>query len=348
MYNNLKKNSVFVIAEAGSNWKCGTYEEDLCQAKELIKIASQAGADAVKFQTYKPETIYVKNAGPSDYLLKLGINQSINNIFEYLSMPYEMIEDLYQTCKKEKIQFMSTPFSVPDAIAINPFVDVHKIASFEINHIRLLEFIAQSGKPIILSTGASNLNDIDFAIQFLNKHGCNDITLLQCTSKYPCPLESLNLLAISQMSLKYNLPIGLSDHSEDPIIAPIMAVALGSTVIEKHFTLDKNLQGPDHKFALNPDELRKMIVAIRSTELTKGDGIKRILDDEVELRKFATRTIQAIKNISKDELLIEGDNIDVLRPGKRIRGLNAKFLLNVVNKHSKIDVKQGDGILEYY
>jgi len=347
MSEEYEPKSTFIIAEAGSNWKCGSYEQDLLQAKELIKTAAQAGADAVKFQTYKAETTYVKDAGVSDYLSKFGIKQSINEIFEHLSMPYEMIKELSKVCKKEKIYFMSTPFSVDDAMAIDPFVNIHKIASFEINHIRLLEFIAKTKKPVIVSTGASNFVEIDFAVEFLKKHGCLDITLLQCTSKYPCPLESLNLLTIPQIHSRYNLPVGLSDHSEDPIIAPMMAVALGSTVIEKHFTLDKNLQGPDHKFALNPQELEIMIKAIRNSEKAKGSGIKDILEDEKELRQFATRSIQSITDISKGDILSEGENFDILRPGNRVRGLDAKFLDIVNGKKATKDISIGDGILDY-
>ena len=139
-------NHVFVIAEAGSNWKCGTYEEDLEQAKRLIQVAAKAGADAIKFQTYKPETIYVPDAGQSEYLSEYGIKENINKIFENLSMPYEMIPELTKFCKHEKIHFMSTPFSIPDAKAVDPYVDIHKVASFEINHVRLLDFIARYTK----------------------------------------------------------------------------------------------------------------------------------------------------------------------------------------------------------
>ena len=148
-------NHTFIIAEAGSNWKSGSYEEDLEQAKKLIKIASKAGADAVKFQTYKADTVYAYNAGNSNYLAEQGINKEINEIFEYLSMPYEMIPELYETCKKEKISFMSTPFSVEDAKQIDPYVSVHKVASFEINHVRMLEFLAKTKK--ILKKKPKNL-----------------------------------------------------------------------------------------------------------------------------------------------------------------------------------------------
>ena len=336
----------FIIAEAGSNWKCGSYENDLKRGKELIKIAASCGADAVKFQTYRPETTYVSDAGTSSYLSKHGINEDINKIFENLAMPYEMIPELAKYAQEQKILFMSTPFSVNDAKQIDPFVSIHKIASFEINHIRLIEFIAKTKKPIILSTGASTYDEIDFAVNLVKKTH-NKLALLQCTSKYPCSLESLNLSVIPHMKSRYDLPVGLSDHSIDPVIGPVLAVGLGSIIIEKHFTLDRNLPGPDHAFALIPSELELMIKSVRIAELAKGNGKKIILDEELELRRFATRSIQAIKDISKGEILQEGINFDVLRPGNRIRGTEARFLDLVNGKKSKKDVKNGDGITEF-
>lgn len=342
-----KENHVFVIAEAGSNWKCGTFEEDLNQAKQLIQAAAKSGADAIKFQTYRPETIYVPKAGKSDYLSKYGINQDINKIFEYLSMPYEMIPELANYAKKHNIIFMSTPFSVQDAIEVDQHVSIHKIASFEINHVRLLEFLAKTRKPIFISTGASTYDEIDFAVEKVKKNGNNNIRLLQCTSKYPCPTEALNLSTIPEMKLRYKLPVGLSDHSIDPIIAPIAAVALGACAIEKHFTLDRQLPGPDHPFALIPNELELMINYIRKTESAKGSGKKEILKDEIELRRFATRSIQAIRPISKGDILLEGVNFDILRPGKRNRGIEARFLELLNNRKAKTNIKVGDGITEF-
>jgi len=264
----------FVIAEAGSNWKCGTFEEDLQQAKELIKVAAKTGADAVKFQTYKPETIYVKDAGISNYLTEHGIKENINDIFENLSMPYEMIPELAKFCKQENIIFMSTPFSIQDAKEVDPYVPIHKVSSFEINHIRLLEFLAKTDKPILISTGASTYTEIDFAVNLVKKYN-SKIGLMQCTSKYPAPIEALNLGVIPHMKSRYNVPVGLSDHSMDPIIGPIMAVGIGATIIEKHFTLDRNLPGPDHPFALIPKELELMVQLIRKAEKSKGSAQKK-------------------------------------------------------------------------
>ena len=342
--NNTRR--TFVVAEAGSNWKCGAYDDDLKRSKELINVATKCGADAIKFQTYRPETTYVANAGKSNYLSEHGINEDINKIFENLAMPYEMIPKLAEYAKEQKIIFMSTPFSVKDAQEIDPYVPIHKVASYEINHIRLLEFLAQTKKPIIISTGASTYDEIDFAVNTVKKFN-NQISILQCTSKYPSSLESLNLSVIPQLKLRYGFPVGLSDHSIDPIIGPIMAVGLGATIIEKHFTLDRNLPGPDHAFALIPSELELMIKSIRKAELTRGSGEKTILNEELELRHFATRSIQAIKDISKGDTLQEGINFEVLRPGKRSRGVEARFLDVVNGKRSKKDVKSGDGITEY-
>ena len=343
--DNLQR--TFIIAEAGSNWKCGSYEEDLKRAKELIKSAKKAGADAVKFQTYRPETIYVQDAGKSNYLSEHGIKESINDIFAHLSMPYEMIPELTKYCKQENIMFMSTPFSIQDAKAVDPYVLIHKIASFEINHIRLIEFLAQTKKPLLISTGASTYEEIDFAVNLTKKNGNNKIVLMQCTSKYPCPISALNLSVIPQMRSRYNIPIGFSDHSIDPVVAPVLAVGLGATVIEKHFTLDRNLPGPDHPFALIPSELELMIKSIRSAELAKGNGKKEILKEELELRRFATRSIQAIRDISKGEILQEGVNFEILRPGNRIRGIEPRFLATVNGKKAVREIKRGDGITEY-
>jgi len=337
----------FVIAEAGSNWKCGTYDEDLIQAKKLIKIASDAGADAVKFQTFRSSTIYAKNAGKSEYLSKSGIDDDVNDLFDYLSMPYEMIPELFSYCKQLDIEFMSSAFSVDDAQALDQFVNVHKVASFELNHVRLLEFLAQTNKPIILSTGASTYSEIDFAINTLKKYENQNLILMQCTSKYPCPLESLNLSVIPTLKSKYDCIVGFSDHSEEPIISPLMAIGYGATLIEKHFTLDKNLVGPDHKTSLSPEELSLMISAIRSADLSKGNCEKEILPVENELHDFACRSLQTTKPITKGEIFQEGVNFDILRPGSRKRGLDARFINDVIGKKATENIDLGDGIIDY-
>jgi len=337
-------NSIFIIAEAGSNWRMGTPSRDIKMAKTLIDIAHDAGADAVKFQTYKPETVYVSNAGDSDYLSETGIKEPITEIFRDLSMPYEMIPQLYDHCKKYGIKFMSTPFSVQDAKALNPYVQIHKIASYEITHSRLIEFIAKTKKPLILSTGAATYDEIKWAVNHFYKNGGKQISLMQVTAKYPAPLSTLNLRVIPKLIEQFNVPVGLSDHSVDPVIGPVTAVALGATIIEKHFTLNKNLPGPDHSFALTPEQLKIMVTSIRECVLSLGTGNKIVQKEEQELRRFAQRSIQAIKPIKKGQIFREGVNIDILRPGKQKQGLHPKFLPQIINKKAKRNIQSGQGI----
>jgi len=339
------QNSVFIIAEAGSNWKCGSYEDDIECAKKLIEIASKSGCDAIKFQTFRPETLYVKNAGFSDYLSKQGMKSEINEIFTNLSMPYEMIPELASYCIKKEIRFMSTPFSVEDAKQVDPYVEIHKVASYENNHVRLLEFLAETKKPTFVSTGATTYEEIDFLIDIFKKN--NSLRLMQCTAKYPCPVDDLNLSVIPHLNSKYDIPVGFSDHSIDPIIAPVMAVAYGAIAIEKHFTLNKASPGPDHSFALDPDELSLMVQSIRKAERSSGSKIKEVLKIEKELRIFAKRSIQATNKITKGQKLIEGQNFDVLRPGKKSRGLEPRFLNSLIGKKSKTDIDNGEGITDY-
>jgi N-acetylneuraminate synthase len=337
---------IFIIAEAGSNWRCGTPARDIKMAKSLIDVAVEAGADVVKFQTYKPETVYVPNAGDSDYLSEAGIKESITEIFKDLSMPYEIIPQLAEYCQKQNIQFMSTPFSIADAKAVDPYVKIHKIASYEISHIRLIEFVAKTGKPVILSTGGATYEDIDWAINHFYKNGGKEISLMQCTAKYPAPLSTLNLTVIPDLISRFNVPVGLSDHSRDPIIGPIGAVALGATIIEKHFTLHNKLPGPDHSFAITPDELKQMVKAIRQIEEALGSEKKDVQPQERELREYAQRSIQAIKEIKKGDVLSEGKSIDTLRPGKQRHGLHPKYLAEIEGKRATRNIALGNGIQE--
>lgn len=339
------KNKVFIIAEAGSNWRVGNPDRDLKMAKALIDVASESGADAVKFQTYKPDTVYVPNAGDSNYLSKMGIKESIIDIFKDLSMPYEMIPKLAAYCAEKGIEFMSTPFSVSDAKALNSYVKRFKIASYEISHIRLIEYIAKTGKPLILSTGAATYDDIDWAINHFYESGGKDVTLLQCTAKYPAPLSTLNINAIPNLMKKFSVKAGLSDHSRNPIIGPVSAVSVGASIIEKHFTLHNKLPGADNPFAITPEELKAMINAIRNTEEAIGSGEKEVQPEETELREYAQRAIQAIKDIKKGDILSEGINIDILRPGNQKKGLHPKHLTQIEGKKAVHDIPLGSGIL---
>jgi sialic acid synthase SpsE len=335
---------VFIIAEAGSNWRMGTGARDLEMAKTLIDAAAEARADAVKFQTYRADALYVANAGDSDYLAAAGIREPITEILRDLEMPYGMIPALARHAADRGIRFMSTPFSSGDFAAVDPHVSVHKIASYEISHLRLLELAGRSGKPLILSTGASQEEDVAWAVEIFRKAGGHALCLMQCTASYPAPPESLNLRAIPRLASRFGLPVGLSDHSRDPVLAPVAAVALGARAIEKHFTLDNRLPGPDHAFAVTPEELGAMVRAVRATEAALGAGRKEVLPEETELAAYARRGIQALRDIPRGEALHEGGNIDILRPGKQPLGLHPKALPEIEGRKALRDIRRGEGI----
>ena len=335
---------IFVVAEAGSNWRMGTPDRDRQMARALVNVAVEAGADAVKFQTYRARDTYVVDAGASDYLAELGVHQSINEIFVDLEMPYELVGEIAAHCEHVGIEFMSTPFSVADAEAVDPYVRRHKVASYEINHVRLLQWLAATGKPLIISTGAATEDDIDYCLSTVRGAGAQDITLLQCTSSYPAPPDSLNLTVIPWLGQRFAVPVGFSDHSRDPIVGPVVAVALGATVIEKHFTIDNRLPGPDHPFALEPEELTAMVRAIRAAERVRGDGVKAVGSHETELRSFAVRAIQATRDLAPGDPLVEGENIDVLRPGKRSIGMHPRHLDALRGRQAARHIPAGEGI----
>jgi N-acetylneuraminate synthase len=288
----------------------------------------------------------VPNAGESDYLAEAGIKQDIISIFDDLSMPYEMVGELAEYCQKRDILFMSSPFSLDDFAAVDPFTLIHKIASYEISHMRLIEAAAKSGKPLVLSTGASNQGDIRWAVDHFHEHGGKDLVLMQCTAKYPAPLDTLSLRVLPLLAETFGVPVGLSDHSQDPVIGPAGAVALGASVIEKHYTLDKRLPGPDHAFALTPEQLKRMIRRIRQMEEALGKPEKDVQPAEEELYHFARRSIQATKTIVAGDDLCEGVNIDILRPGKQSPGLHPKFLSEIEGKKAARDIPLGDGVRE--
>ncbi len=339
-----KSRPVLIIAEAGSNWKCGSFEEDCQRAYALIEAAKASGADVVKFQTFKRKSIYVPNPGQSDYLSKSGVKRDIGELFEELEMPQGFLALLAKHCLSENIELMSSVFSPEDFEEVDPFVKRHKIASYEISHPHLLKLAAQSGKPLILSTGASSIRDIDWAVETFYSAGGKDLTLLQCTARYPAPDHSMNLNVISSLRARYNVEVGLSDHSLEPLTSAVAATALGASTIEKHFTLSRHLKGPDHAFAIEPKELKSLVEAVRACEAMLGIAIKHVGDEEKELYYFARRGIQALRNIPKGEILREGVNFAILRPGKRSLGAHPKFLSQIEGRKASHALAEGEGI----
>lgn len=336
--------SVFVIAEAGSNWHVGNEEENFSTAKKLIDVAVEAQADAVKFQLFRPETLYVRNAGKSDYLAKANRKSEIFSLIEDLAMPQDKVPELAAYCQSVGIEFMVTPFS-PEAFKwVDPFVKRHKIASYEISHPHLLSLAAKSQKPLLLSTGAATEEEVGWAVGWFRAEGGKELTLLQCTAQYPADTRSMNLQAIPYLKSRFGTDAGLSDHSEHPLYAPLMAMALGATVIEKHFTLGRQLPGPDHPFAIEPQELKEMVKALREGVKMLGSGLKEVQSGEEELRSFARRGLQAIKEIHAGEPLHEGENMAILRPGKQLLGMHPRFLPFMEGRTAQHTIPPGKGI----
>nr|CRH06474.1 Putative N-acetylneuraminate synthase [Candidatus Magnetococcus massalia] len=339
-----KQQQVFVVAEAGSNWRVGSPKRDMAMARALIDVAVDAGADAVKFQTDRPESLYVANAGQGDYLAEAGIKQDNSTLFQDLAMPYEMVAELAAYCREQQIRFMSTPFSLEDFAAVDPHVDLHKLASYEISHAHLIRACAESGKPAIFSTGACGVEDIAWAVDHYRAHGGKDLCLMQSTASYPAPMESLNLRAISFLKNRFGVAVGLSDHSRHPIHGPVAAVGVGARVIEKHYTLDNHLPGPDHSFAILPAELKQMVEAIRAAEAALGQGGKRVEGAEEELASYARRGLQATRTIAKGEALMEGENVAILRPGQQTLGCHPRHLTAMQGQKATRAIAAGEGV----
>ncbi|MFA6635536.1 MAG: N-acetylneuraminate synthase family protein [Candidatus Omnitrophota bacterium] len=332
----------FIIAEAGANWKyCRDMDLNYKHAIKLINIAADSGADAVKFQVYRAAKLYVKSAGHAGYI---GKNKPIYDIIKDMEIPYEWIPELKDRCDKRGIVFLATPFDEESVIVLEKAaIELYKIASYTISHLPLVEMIARLNKPIILSTGASNIADIDRALETVSKWGNDRIALMQCTARYPASLETINLRVISTLKNKYDIPVGLSDHSRNPIVAPLGAVSIGANILEKHFTTDNSLDGPDHGFALLPEEFKMMVDYIRMMERAIGSGVKEIQKEEEELHGFCRRKIYAVKDILQGESFSE-DNIGVLRSGHAAKGLDPLEYGNAIGKRARIRIKAGDPI----
>lgn len=297
----------YVIAEAGSN-----HNGNFAQALQLIDVAVAARADAVKFQAFKAATMYPKNAGESAYLRQ---NRSIYDIIEEMELPDEWIPRLAHYCSDRGIEFIVSPFDEDSVDLIEPHVQIYKIASYEMTHAPLVKYIAGKRKPIIMSTGAADLEEVRRAVAWARDAGNDQLILLQCTAKYPAPLGAINVRAISALREAFGEMVGLSDHSRETSLASCAAVALGAVAIEKHFTLSNHLSGPDHQFALEPAELAQLVHDVRATEAALGHGRKERLSEEAELHEFARRSVFCVREVKRGERLTT-ENIRVLRNGK--------------------------------
>ena len=325
--SNLRKKTL-IIAEAGVN-----YNGDINLAKRMVDVAAEAGADIVKFQTGKPENSISVNAKKADYQeATTGTDESQLEMCKKLMLPDKDYPGLVDYCNKKGIEFLSTPFDRESVdFLANLGVRKWKIPSGEITHLPLLVHIAKRGEPVILSTGMSTIEEIREALSVLTKNGANDITVLQCNTEYPTPFEDANITAMNTLKKEFGCNIGYSDHTFG-ITAPIAAVALGATVIEKHFTLDRHMPGPDQSASLEPDELKTMVKMIRETELALGDGEKKPSDSELKNKDIARKSIVAKKSIKAGEIFSE-ENITCKRPGNGISPMKWNDIIGQTAKY---------------
>lgn len=299
-----------IIAEAGVN-----HNGSIDTAKRLVDAAVDAGVDIVKFQTFDVGAITSKSAQMAKYQVEnTGQEKSQKDMLAELALSQEEFRELAGYCSSRGIEFLSTPFDIP-SIAFLRSLNCRswKVPSGEITNYPYLVEIARTHQDIILSTGMSTVDEVCDAVELLKSNGAGNITLLHCTTQYPTPYEDVNLRAMLTLGDEFGLPIGYSDHTKG-IEVPVAAVAMGATVIEKHFTLDRNMEGPDHKASLEPDELKSMVESIRNIEAALGTGEKKPAEVELANKKAARKSIVAARPIHKGEVLTE-ENITTKRPG---------------------------------
>lgn len=325
-----KNQPVFVIAEAGVN-----HNGSLNLAKKLVDIAKKAGADAVKFQTFHAEQVVSLRAKKAEYQNRAK-GKTQYEMLKKLELSFNDFQELKKYCDKKKIIFLSTPHSEDAIDFLGTLVPVYKIASADLTNLPFLEIVAKKKKPIILSTGMSTLKEVKEAVKIIKKAGNNRIILLHCVANYPCLLEQANLRAMLSLKKEFkDLLVGYSDHTLG-IIVPIMAVAVGARVLEKHFTLDKNLSGPDHKTSSSPKELEDMVKMIRSAEKALGNGIKKPNKNEEKIKKTGRKSIIAKKDVKKSNK-INRDMLIIKRPGT---GILPKYIDRVIGKIAQKNIKK--------
>ncbi len=320
----------FIIAEAGVN-----HNGDIRLAKKLIDVAVEAGADAVKFQTWKTELLVTTEAKQAEYQTEnTGIEESQFDMLKKLELSYDEFRELKKYCDNKNIIFLSTPDESTSADFLMELQNIFKIGSGELTNIPFLKYIGALGTEIILSTGMGTIEEIDTALHTLISTGIpkKDITVLHATTMYPTPMNEVNLKAMQTISNKFDIKVGYSDHTMG-IEVPIAAVALGARIIEKHFTLSREMEGPDHKASLEPLELKEMVNAIRNIEMALGNGEKRPQKSEEKNKKIVRKSIVARKKISKGEVF-SSENIETKRVGYGISSIMWDSVIGKVSKYN--------------
>ena len=319
-----------IIAEAGVN-----HNGSLELARQLVDVAADAGVDYVKFQTFKAEKLVNKEAQQAAYQKEnTGLEESQFEMLKKLELSHENHHALIEHCQLKGVKFLSTAFDLDSITFLKDKLDFYKIPSGEITNLPYLEKVAQLNLPIVMSTGMANMKEVKEALKTLVTNGIDKkkVTILHCNTEYPTPMKDVNLLAMKTIEKELGVNIGYSDHTLG-IEIPIAAVAMGATIIEKHFTLDKNMEGPDHKASLEPHELKAMVVGIRNVEKAMGNGIKTPSESEKKNINLARKSIVALTTIKKGDLLSE-QNITVKRPGT---GISPMKWYEVIGKKAKRD-----------
>lgn len=326
--------SVFIIAEAGVN-----HNGSLELAKKLVDAAKDAGADCVKFQTFVSKNIVSKNAVKAEYQKQqTEPEESQQDMLKKLELSFDEFVELNEYCKSKSIEFMSTAFDFDSIDFLDGLeMGTWKIPSGDITNLPYLIKIAKLNKPVILSTGMSTMVDIRSAIKALKENGATELTVLHCTTEYPTPFEDVNLRAMNTIKEEFGVKVGYSDHTKG-IEVPIAAVALGATVIEKHFTLDRNMEGPDHKASLEPNELKAMVDSIRHIELALGNGMKQPAESEKKNMAVARKSIIASKDIKAGDIFTE-ENLTVKRPGD---GISPMRWFDIIGKPAPRDFEEDE------
>ncbi|WP_252246671.1 pseudaminic acid synthase [Clostridium sp. ZBS4] len=324
---------VFIIAEMSAN-----HLQDFDKAVEIIKAAKKAGADAIKLQTYTPDTITI-DCDNEYFQIKQGTiwdGTTLHKLYQEAYTPWEWQPKLKKIAEDEGLICFSSPFDMTSVDFLEEMdVPAYKVASFEITDIPFIEYIASKGKPVIMSTGIANLSDIEEAVNACKRMGNNEIILLKCTSTYPSPMEGVNLKTIPNLSETFNVITGLSDHTLGGAVS-IAAVALGAKVIEKHFILSRDEKGPDAAFSMEPKEFKKMVQDIRNVEKALGKVTYELTEKQKKSREHS-RSLFVVKDIKEGEILTE-ENVRSIRPGF---GMKTKYIKDILDKKVKMDLKKG-------
>lgn len=330
---------VFIIAELSAN-----HNGSLEVALETVRAAKRAGADCIKLQTYTADTITL-DSQKEDFMIKGSIwdGKNLHDLYKEAYTPWEWHQTIFEEAEKQGLVCFSSPFDKTSIDFLeNLNVPAYKIASFEITDIPLIEYAASKGKPIIISTGIAEQEDIELALDACRRMGNNEIALLKCTSSYPAPIEEANMSMVKDLAVRYNVISGLSDHTMGATV-PIVATALGAKIIEKHFILDRSVGGPDASFSMNEEEFTAMVKAVREAESAVGI-VDYTLTEKQAAGKDYSRSLYVVEDIKAGEIITES-NVRSIRPGY---GLHPKFFKEVLGKKVNVDLEKGDALKWVY